>query len=292
LQGHNGLPNQSRGREIRRCLGWAAKQRAVRDGASRTARCITRPRDARPGPVYWLRELKLMGIVSNALRSLVSRQVEENGLIVWYDPEKHYEAFADRLKLPGTRVVRYEGGFFAVRHAVEPLLAGSEKPRLVVYVPLDQLRTGHALVDLEQLGVVMQPGQQPPSRNTKLSLLARNALKAVLGPETAAVVERQAENPGLSLSELDRLGERGAQLKEAVLPLIFHTDNPTEIALAFRHDDRHDVQVAMDSGARRALLPVENKRQFLEVPGDIVEKVDPVFYSDPLTAAVKALGLT
>jgi ATP-dependent Lon protease len=48
----------------------------------------------------------------------------------------------------------------------------------------------------------------------------------------------------------------------------------------------------MDNGARRVLLPTENKRQFLDMPGDIVEKVDPIFYSDPLTAAVKALGLT
>jgi ATP-dependent Lon protease len=52
------------------------------------------------------------------------------------------------------------------------------------------------------------------------------------------------------------------------------------------------LHVAMENGARRVLLPTENKRQFLEVSGDVVEKVDPVFYSDPLTAAIKSLGLT
>ena len=50
------------------------------------------------------------------------------------------------------------------------------------------------------------------------------------------------------------------------------------------------LQVGMDNGARRALIPLENKRNFLEVSGDIIEKVDPVFYGDPLTAAMKALG--
>lgn len=45
-------------------------------------------------------------------------------------------------------------------------------------------------------------------------------------------------------------------------------------------------------GARRALIPLENTRHFLEVSGDIVERVDPVFFSDPMTAAVKALGMT
>ena len=50
-------------------------------------------------------------------------------------------------------------------------------------------------------------------------------------------------------------------------------------------------QLAMENGAKRALIPLENKRNFLEVSGDIIEKVDPIFFSDPQTAAIKALGL-
>src|SRR3989454_1180667 len=52
------------------------------------------------------------------------------------------------------------------------------------------------------------------------------------------------------------------------------------------------LQVVMDNGARKALIPLENKRNFLEVSGDIVERVDPVFFSDPMTPAMKALGVT
>jgi ATP-dependent Lon protease len=48
----------------------------------------------------------------------------------------------------------------------------------------------------------------------------------------------------------------------------------------------------MDNGARKALIPLEDKRNFLEVSGDIVERVDPVSFSDPMTAALKALGMT
>lgn len=51
------------------------------------------------------------------------------------------------------------------------------------------------------------------------------------------------------------------------------------------------LQVGMDNGAKRALVPLENKRNFLEVSGDIVERVDPVFFSDPMMAAMKALGV-
>jgi ATP-dependent Lon protease len=52
------------------------------------------------------------------------------------------------------------------------------------------------------------------------------------------------------------------------------------------------LQVAMDNAARRALIPLENKRNFLEVTGEIMEHVDPIFFGDPKTAAFKALGLT
>lgn len=51
------------------------------------------------------------------------------------------------------------------------------------------------------------------------------------------------------------------------------------------------LQIAKDNGAKRALIPIENKRDFLEVSADIMEHVDPVFYSDPKTAAFKTLGV-
>jgi ATP-dependent Lon protease len=52
------------------------------------------------------------------------------------------------------------------------------------------------------------------------------------------------------------------------------------------------LQVAKDNGAKRSLIPIENKRNFLDVPGDVVEFVDPIFYGDPKTAAMKVLGLS
>lgn len=51
------------------------------------------------------------------------------------------------------------------------------------------------------------------------------------------------------------------------------------------------LQMVMENGAKQVLIPLENKQHLLEVPGDIIEKVDALFYSDPITAAFKALGL-
>jgi ATP-dependent Lon protease len=50
------------------------------------------------------------------------------------------------------------------------------------------------------------------------------------------------------------------------------------------------LQVAKDNGAKRALIPIENKRNFLDVSADIMEHVDPIFFGDPRTAALKVLG--
>jgi ATP-dependent Lon protease len=52
------------------------------------------------------------------------------------------------------------------------------------------------------------------------------------------------------------------------------------------------LQMIMDNGAKRVLIPLSNRRQMLEIPPDILERVDPIFYSEPLAAALKALGIS
>jgi ATP-dependent Lon protease len=51
------------------------------------------------------------------------------------------------------------------------------------------------------------------------------------------------------------------------------------------------LQVAMDNGARCALIPGENKRSFLEISNDEIDKIDPIFYNDVKTATFKGLDL-
>lgn len=52
------------------------------------------------------------------------------------------------------------------------------------------------------------------------------------------------------------------------------------------------LRLANDNGARKVLVPTENKRQFLEVDSEIIEHVDPVFYGDVRAALMKALEIT
>ncbi len=148
-----------------------------------------------------------MGKVSNYLINAITKQVETSGLVVWYDPEVHYQDIAQDLILPGTTIARYTDSFFDLRHEIEPLLGILEPPRLVIYVPLSQGETHNALVECEAAGVVMKPGQQPPARNTRLSLIARNSLKSHMTDEAIVSIEKQVEAGKLSLTDLDKLAE-------------------------------------------------------------------------------------
>jgi len=186
-----------------------------------------------------------VGLITKHVHDLVAKQVEDHGLVVWYDPDGVYAEAAAALELPDTTVMRYEGSFFDLRWRIDQqkLMDGEEPPRLVVYVPLAQDQTHHALIELEAAGVVMQPGQQPPPRNTRLAIVARNALRGVLGNEAAAEVEKQAEAGRLTLADLDALAAKGGEVSKGVLTLIFGTGNPQEIALAFLASGEHDEEI-------------------------------------------------
>jgi hypothetical protein len=193
------------------------------------------------------------GVVTKHLFGLIAKQVDEHKLVVWYDPERAYEFVVAGFELPGTVVVRHDGSFFELRHQIDHLLNGEQPPRLLVYVPLAQDETDSALVELENMGVVMRPAQQPPSRNTKLSIVARNALKPIVGEETAAEVESQAELQKLTLADLNTLGEKGRDISTGLLSLIFGSANPQEVALAFLPSDAFDQEIEKKS-ARKDLV--------------------------------------
>ncbi len=215
-----------------------------------------------------------MGIVSEYVRNLIAKQVDDNGLVVWYDPDGAYSEAVEVLDLPDTTVLRYEGSFVRLRWEIDQkkLMDSEEPPRLVVYVPMAQEETHHALIELEAAGVVMQPGQQPPSRNTRLAVVARNALKSVLGDETAAHVEKQTEAGKLTLADLNALADKGGEISKGVIALIFGTGNPQEVALSFLDSDRFDESV-IKKEARGELVELLRRDFGFDAP-DVTELAD------------------
>jgi hypothetical protein len=184
-----------------------------------------------------------MAVVTDYLFHLISKQVADSQLVVWYDPERVYADAVGSLSIPKTTIARYDGSFVKLRREIDSLLNGEQPPRLVVYVPEERTKTHHALIELEAAGIIMQPGQQPPNRNTRLAIVARNALKAVLGDENAAEAEKQAEAGKLTLADLNSLADKGKDLSTGVLTLVYGTANPQEVGLAFLGSDRLDAAI-------------------------------------------------
>ena len=199
-----------------------------------------------------------MPVVTEALVQLIAKQVEEKRLVVWYDPEEAYGKVASELTLPKTTVARYDGSFLRLRKQVDLLLDGGEAPRLVVYVPMERTETNSALIELDCAGVIMQPRQQPPACNTRLSVVGRNALKPILGEDQVAEIERQVDAGKLSLADLDSLADKGKDLSTGLLTLIFGSANPQEVALAFLHSGQHDEEIGKKEAQKelRHLLQV------------------------------------
>lgn len=197
------------------------------------------------------------GIVTKHLINLIAKQVDDNGLVVWYDPDATYSEVIESLDLPDTTILRYEGSFIRLRWEIDQrrLMDGEEPPRLVVYVPMAQEETHYALIELEAAGVIMQPGQQPPTRNTRLAVVARNALKDVLRIEAATQVEKQVEAGKLTLADLDALADKDGEMARGVIVIIFGTGNSHEIALCFLDSDRFDESI-IEKGAKSELVEI------------------------------------
>lgn len=190
-----------------------------------------------------------MALLTKALIDLLHKQVETHGTVVWFDPEKAYLDLARSLApeaVAGVAVHRYEPecGFIWLRRQVEPLWEKrTEPPRLILYVPLAQSETHHALSEFEVAGVVVQPGQQPPEQNTALAAVARRALATIFPPASLENILSQVEAGQLSLAELDQLAEKGIEAQTGAVAIIFGTGNIAEVAVRFLADSTLDAEI-------------------------------------------------
>jgi hypothetical protein len=95
-----------------------------------------------------------MGPVKQYLTSRISKEINEKGIVLWFDPEHNYDDFAVSLELPNTHIARFKDSFFALRREIELYISSPERPRLLVYVALDENQTHDALVELKAAGSV------------------------------------------------------------------------------------------------------------------------------------------
>jgi hypothetical protein len=189
-----------------------------------------------------------MGKVTEELVALITKQIQDHGIVVWYDPEQAYGDVVGQLHFPETTVLRYQGSFFDLRHRLEPLLEFLDEdgrfhanietpPRLLLYVPVDRTKTQHALIEAEAAGVVMEPGASPWQRNTRLKVLAERVFKGI-APDQASAIASEVEAGRRTLADLDWLADQTGEW--GALKLIFGTTAVADVVLAFLSSEAYD----------------------------------------------------
>jgi hypothetical protein len=189
-----------------------------------------------------------IGVVSRYVLDMVRAHVREHGLVVWFDPDRHYVELLPELA-GDTPVLQYEGSVFDLRRQADPYLQAETAPMLVIYVPAAAAAVQHGLVEATAAGIVLQPGQQPWQRNTRLSVVGRAALRPLLGDRATERLEAEIESRRMTLGELDRLGQQH-DVPE-ILRLVYGAESLEAAALAFLAAPDRDAELvgrgAMDS---------------------------------------------
>ncbi len=186
-----------------------------------------------------------MGKVTDFVVGLVRKRLGESGPIVWFDPDRTYESVLPCLD--DVPVFRYTDSFLRLRHDVDSHMNGWDPPGIVVYVPMEERDTHDALVELTAAGITLRPGHASRSCNTRLSVVAREALKGSVPDAALDEILKKVEAGQLTLHDLDGLAERGAP-DLSVLFLIFGTTQPDEIVLTFLSDTSKDADLVGRGG--------------------------------------------
>ena len=189
-----------------------------------------------------------MGVIVDELRQLLDRHLTDHGVVLWFDPEQHYkEAFED-LATPGAKVLGFEGSFYELRHEAEPLLRGTEVPRLLVYLPVEYETARMPLAELISFGSVVRPGEKGLA-NTRLAVVARRALKGLIPDTRLERLDKEIEQNKLTLAELENLAFGGGEMHlPTVLGVIYDTQHVQDATLAFLSRSDSDAELVSKNG--------------------------------------------
>jgi len=199
-----------------------------------------------------------MGIVASFIDSRIGTELNDRRVLVWYDPARAWqpwiqtaqgesslgeEATAAQATIGGrdAHLVVSTGSYYEVLQACEPLVSGSEPPRLLIYVPGEPyLEMLSPLRELECLGGEKEPYQRG------LTQVARQALQSAGLSESK--IDELLNRDGLDFAYLDSIsvGDGGA----SPLAPIFGSSRELDVLPSFLAEPERRVEAA-DKG----LLP-------------------------------------
>ncbi|MDZ4797422.1 MAG: hypothetical protein SGI92_04625, partial [Bryobacteraceae bacterium] len=189
-----------------------------------------------------------MRVITEAIETLIGDFIRDRGLVLWFDPEQHYGSIVRGLNSGQDRVLAFDGSFYKLRLEAEPFLRGFDAPKLLVYLPIAWEDAKDPLAEMLAMGVDLRPGVSG-SRNTRLAVVARKALKGRVADARLEDLDRQIEQGGLTLAELEELvvGDGAFSLPTA-LAVLFGTALIEEAALDFLAHPERDAELVARNG--------------------------------------------
>ncbi len=200
-------------------------------------------------------------LVTQYLIQNIHQHLKDHHIVVWFDPDKQYLSVAQAENFPNVQLFSYNPlqGFMALRRQLEEVWGVFEPPQLLIYVPTSEELSHHALVEFTTSGVTIQPGQQPVEHNTRLAMVARQALSGILPANNLAKVIAEVENGQLSLAELDEIASRHKEIHIGALALIFKSENIEDICLQFLASKNFDEDIKTKNAGTTLIALLKNE---------------------------------
>ncbi len=215
-----------------------------------------------------------MSEVRAYLRGELEKKVASRGLVVWEDPQGEYAKVVEDVLPDDAALLCWEGSWYRLRRAMEPLIGSAEPPRLVVYLPVETpAKEADPLAEAREAGTVFK-------------LRLRTLLKEALGGKlTEARIAELSNVRTLEEAEAALGASEGTGVR---LPAILGTTDTLQLCLRILADDTDELLTSPElwEEARSVL------GQFLggEPTGEGEALRDRVFRHLVLTELGEALG--
>ena len=197
--------------------------------------------------------------------------LKKRGIVVFYDPRREFEPFFDQeLKETSTGydglcsvlvndrltlVARYEGSFFALRSAVEPIAALDKPDPLIVYLPgVERSRQASVLMELEKSGTPYEP---------QLMRLGLNVLRKRF---TDGQIDEMLRPASVGYDDIVSFLHQGEEATPAsVLRIIFDGAQSEALITRWLADDERDKTI-IEKDAAVELFKLIDSRLGLPIP--------------------------
>ncbi|ODS31204.1 MAG: hypothetical protein SCARUB_03675 [Candidatus Scalindua rubra] len=171
-------------------------------------------------------------LIQNYIENIIKKKITENGIVLWYDPDKNYKDIVDKIDLCDVPSIKYEGSYYDLRFKSEKHFENQDRQSLLIYVDRKRDDVNFPLIELEKSGCVIEPSGSL-EENTSLAVIAKSALSGRLSSEAISEICKKIEERTISIEEIEKIAENAKSIDTATLSIIFKGSEPQTIVLSF-----------------------------------------------------------